>query len=332
MSPPILLTGVTGGLGARVLQDMLQVHKIPAASIIATSRSEANRERYESLGLQFRVADYARLETLQAAFEGVGDLLFMSSSERDTPKRNAEHTNVVDAAKTMEVKMVWYVSLSLGGFGNASQVGFQQAHYVTEAMLRDSGLKFVSLRAGSYADAFPLFLNWYPSSTAVLMPLTEPPVHEGRAAWSSRDELGEGMAMLLAKGLTSFPSIKPRTDRNIILLTASTAVTPGDLIEAINRGRGTDIRMSFLEPDRWIEACATDDEGGKSPAWFESRLVWLQGLANGDAEATDPALGILLGRTPEAGPVTVERLVRADPGYTWHQNHMAPKGKVGGSG
>ena len=136
MAAPILLTGVTGGLGAKILEDLLHVHKIPASNVIATSRSEANRQRYESQGFQFRVADYARPETLRTAFEGVGDLLFMSSSKRDTPRRMVEHTNVVEAARVIGVKMVWYVSLSLGGYGNHSKVGFQQAHYATEDLLR----------------------------------------------------------------------------------------------------------------------------------------------------------------------------------------------------
>ncbi|KAK3623314.1 hypothetical protein LTR56_021693 [Elasticomyces elasticus] len=324
MTAPILLTGVTGGLGAKILDDLLHIHKYPAANIIATSRSEDNRSRFESQGLQFRVADYTRPETLHAAFEGVGDLLFMSSSERDTPTRIIEHSNVVEAVKAAGVKMVWYVSLALGGFGNHSKIGFMQAHYETEQMLKHSGLKFISLRAGSYADAFPLFLNWYPSSTAVLMPNIYPHVDEGKAAWTSRDELGEGMATLLVKGLSSFPSVKPQTESNIILLSGPTAISPSALLEAINRGLGTNVRMKYLDPEPWVDLQAANDEGGKGAAWFKARLVWLQGLADGDAEAVDPALETLLGRRPEDGPTTVEKLVRAGP-YYWHQNHMGPR-------
>lgn len=136
MSARFLLTGVTGGLGAKILNDMLNVHKVPASDIIATSRTEANRKKYESKGLQFRLADFNRLETLEAAFKDVNNLLFMSSSTRDTPTRNREHTNVVEAAKKMGVKKVWYVSLAFGGFEDTSTIGFQQAHYETENMLK----------------------------------------------------------------------------------------------------------------------------------------------------------------------------------------------------
>jgi hypothetical protein len=182
-------------------------------------------------------------------------------------------------------------------------------------------LDFITLRAGLYADAFPLFLNWYPSSQEVLFPNISPPVTEGKIAFASRDELGEGIATLLAKGVRALPGIKPQTDKNIILLTGPKAESLVDLVEAIDRGRATNTKVKYLEPQQWIGACAKDDEGGKGRAWFEARLVFSQGVCNGDAELVHPALETLLGREPESGTESVERLVQENHGYTWHQNH-----------
>lgn len=136
MSRPLLLTGVTGGLGAKILDDLLQIHNMQPSNIIATSRSESNRSSFQSRGVHFRIADYNQPETLTAAFRDVGDVLFMSSSERDNAKRNLEHGNVIEAAKKTGVQRVWYVSLAFGGFGTGSRIGFQQAHYETEESLR----------------------------------------------------------------------------------------------------------------------------------------------------------------------------------------------------
>ena len=87
--------------------------------------------------MQFRELDFDRPDTLDTALVGVGLLLFVSSSERDTPKRNREHDNVVEAAVKAGVKDVWYVSLAFGGYGDGSKVGFMQAHLRTEEKLRE---------------------------------------------------------------------------------------------------------------------------------------------------------------------------------------------------
>jgi hypothetical protein len=188
-----------------------------------------------------------------------------------------------------------------------------------------SGLAFVNLRAGIYTDAFPLFLNWYPSTQTVYMPRLTPPVSEANIAWTSRAELGEGIAILLVKGLSSFPSITPRTDKNLILLTGTKAEPPNAILDAINRARKTNVSMKILDPDEWIAVSAKDDEGGKGVPWFQSRLIWVQGACNGDAATVDLALATLLGRRPETGPETVAKLLEQDMEYRWHQNHQAKR-------
>ena len=192
----------------------------------------------------------------------------------------------------------------------------------TDIKLIRSGLKFLSLRAGIYTDAFPLYLNWYPSSTKVLLPNTLPPVSEGRIAFTSRDELGEGVATLMAKGIDAFPTIKPKTDKNILLLTSQATNTLEDLVHAISQAKGAETPIEYLEPSEWIAASAKDDVGNKPRAWFEARLVVLEGFNQGEAEVVDDSLATLLGRTPETGFDGVQRLLREDGGFTWHQNHM----------
>jgi hypothetical protein len=193
---------------------------------------------------------------------------------------------------------------------------------LTIVFLARSGLKFLSLRAGVYTDAFPLYLNWYPSSEKVFFPITEPPVSEGRVAFTSRDELSEGIAALMAKGLDAFPSIKPKTDKNILLLTSQATSTLPDLARAISQARGTELPTEYLKADEWITESTRDDVGRKPNAWFEARLVVVEGFNRGDAEVVDDTLATLLGRAPENGFDGVLRLLKSDAGFTWHQNHM----------
>jgi len=57
-----------------------------------------------------------------------------SCSERDTPKRDREHDDIVDAAIEAGVE-TWYVNLAFGGWGDGSKVDFMQAHLRTEERL-----------------------------------------------------------------------------------------------------------------------------------------------------------------------------------------------------
>src|SRR5919205_1269322 len=68
----IAVTGATGQLGGLVVEALLR------------------------RGVQVRVADYSRPETLGAAFEGAGRVLLVSGNE--VGSRVAQHENVVRAA------------------------------------------------------------------------------------------------------------------------------------------------------------------------------------------------------------------------------------------
>lgn len=57
-----------------------------------------------------------------------------------------------------------------------------------------SGVTYTNIRMGVYADAFPCFLNWYPSTEKLYLP------SDGKTAYASRQELGEATANLMVKG------------------------------------------------------------------------------------------------------------------------------------
>lgn len=132
---PYLLTGVTGGIGSKFLDQMLTKLNVPASSIIVTARSNDHRARFESQGLGFRILDYDRPETIRAALTGIREFFFVSASEFDNDKRKVMHQNVVNAAKAASVTRTWYVSLAFGGFDVNEVVSVQAVHNWTEEML-----------------------------------------------------------------------------------------------------------------------------------------------------------------------------------------------------
>ena len=97
-----------------------------------------------------RKADYDDPSSLDAALEGAGDLLFISSPEFEMARRMSQHEHVIEAAKRARVRHVAYTSFL--GAQNEQPGGFN-AHYLTERALERSGLRCTFLRHPFYTDS-----------------------------------------------------------------------------------------------------------------------------------------------------------------------------------
>jgi NAD(P)H dehydrogenase (quinone) len=99
--------------------------------------------------VQTREADYEKTETLQQALKGIDTLLLISGSE--VGKRAAQHTNVIEAAKSNGVKWIVYTSLL---HADTSTLSLATEHLATEAALKKSGIPFTLLRNGWYTENY----------------------------------------------------------------------------------------------------------------------------------------------------------------------------------
>ncbi|KAJ5140187.1 hypothetical protein N7448_003595 [Penicillium atrosanguineum] len=305
MTLKYLITGATGGLGSQVLSYL--VANVPASEYAAASSNEANRKRFEDQGIAFRVVNYDDPQTMETAFEDVENLLFVSTSTFDVEKRRQQHQSFVDAAKKMNVKHTWYTSLAFGGFRSDSRADVQQAHLMTEEMMRQSGINFTSIREGLYTDAFPIFMGWYPSTSTVYLP------SDGLIAFTLRDELGEANARLMIRG---------GYDKKIVLLTAQEPVTFSEIADLINETTGRDVQVKLVSPEEFVQLKSANDEGGKPEAFFRKLLSWYDAIAQGDAGITDPLMTEVLGRQPVLPREAIRGFLRGNRDYEWHQNYV----------
>lgn len=145
--PRLLVTAASGKLGRLVVDRLLET--VPAARIAATVRDRGAGDGLAALGVQIRVADYARPETLDAAFAGIDRALLISSNALG--RRVAQHRNVIEAAKRAGVGLLAYTSLL---HADTSPLGLAEEHRQTEALLRASGVPFVVLRNGWYTENY----------------------------------------------------------------------------------------------------------------------------------------------------------------------------------
>ncbi|GAA5008018.1 NAD(P)H-binding protein [Kitasatospora paranensis] len=143
----IVVTGATGQLGRLVVEGLLA--EIPVGEVAVAVRSAEKAADWAARGVEVRVVDYSRPETLAGAFRAGEKVLLISGSE--VGSRIAQHAAVVDAAAEAGVALLAYTGV-LGG----DEAGFDLAaeHKATEAAILASGLPHVFLRNGWYTENY----------------------------------------------------------------------------------------------------------------------------------------------------------------------------------
>ena len=144
----IAVTGATGHLGRLVVEALLD-KGTPAGDIVAVVRTPAKAADLADKGVEIRQAEYGDRAALESAFAGVDKLLLVSGSE--VGQRVAQHTNVIDAAKTAGVGFVAYTSVL---DAQNSPIGLAVEHRATEDRLTQSGIDFALLRNGWYWENY----------------------------------------------------------------------------------------------------------------------------------------------------------------------------------
>lgn len=143
----IVVTGASGQLGRLVIQGLLE--SVPPGEIVAAVRDPAKVADLAARGVQVRIADYDRPETLAAAFAGAEKLLLISSSA--VGRRIAQHGAAIDAAKAAGVQLIAYTSILRA---DTSPLPLAAEHKATEALLAASGVPYVLLRNGWYTENY----------------------------------------------------------------------------------------------------------------------------------------------------------------------------------
>ncbi|MGW2510903.1 SDR family oxidoreductase [Streptomyces scopuliridis] len=182
----IVVTGATGHLGRLVVESLL-ADGVPADGISVVVRDEEKAAGLVARGVEPRVADYSRPETLTDAFRAGDRVLLISGSE--VGQRVAQHAAVIDAARAAGVAQLAYTGV-LGG----PDADFQLAaeHKATEQLILDSGLPYTFLRNGWYTENY----------TGNLAPVLEhdavvAAAGEGRIASATRADYAAAAAAVL---------------------------------------------------------------------------------------------------------------------------------------
>lgn len=181
----IVVTGATGQLGRLVIDALLST--VPAGSVAAVVRDQEKAADLAERGVELRIADYGKPETLAGAFAAGDRVLLISGSE--VGQRVAQHTAVIAAAKAAGVAQLAYTGV-LGG----PEADFLLAdeHKATERAILDSGLPYTFLRNGWYTENYTANLAPVLAHGAVVSN-----AGEGRIASATRADYAAAAAAVL---------------------------------------------------------------------------------------------------------------------------------------
>ena len=266
-SPTLFVTGAAGHLGQLVIDVLLET--TPASAIVAGVRDPAKQAAVaiRDKGVEVRIADYARPETLASALAGVDRLILISGTELG--QRTAQHHNVIAAAKDAGVSLIAYTSVL---HADTSQLVLAEEHRETEAVLAASGVPFVLLRNGQYTEIYtwrlPLALKHGTFIGAA---------GEGRVSSAARADYARAAAAVLTSGNHAGRTYELAGDASFTLaeLVAVVAKASGKLMVYENM-TAEDFRSAAMKagvPEMFASMLSEIDASIAKGALFEPRRV-----------------------------------------------------------
>jgi NAD(P)H dehydrogenase (quinone) len=272
----IAVTGATGHVG-RLLAEELARRGEPMRLLV---RDPARAPQLP--GAEVVHADYGDPASVAAAL-GDGDRVFMVSLHEGPERRVPLHRSFVEAATAAGVAQIVYLS-----FLNAGPDAIfihARSHGATEAMLRESGVAWTSIRNGMYADHIA---GWFdPDGVA------REPVGGARISFSYRPELAEAIAIVLTE---------PGHEEKVYDVTTPEAVTLGELAEIATEVTGAEYRYEPAPLEDWVARWKALGRDG----WeLDSGLTSFQAHVAGELDVVSDDFRRLTGRDP----LTIRELI-----------------------
>ncbi|MER5219185.1 NAD(P)H-binding protein [Streptomyces flaveus] len=187
-----LITGASGGLAQTAAELLLE--SVPADQVILTTRAPAKLQSFADRGAHVRYADFSVPDSIETAFTGAERMLLVSTAQ--VGSRIGFHRNAIEAARRAGVQYLAYTSIVGAGIEENDAVVCTE-HRATEAMLRESGLRWNALRDAQYAQAVAYFI----APGAVAMGGMVGAWGEGTVGFVSRDDCAAtAVGALLGRG------------------------------------------------------------------------------------------------------------------------------------
>lgn len=284
----IVITGATGHYGRRVVEGLLT--RIPAPEIGISVRDPEKAANLAARKVLVHKASFAEPASLAKAFDGAEQVLLVSANVLGDEALRL-HGNAIQAAKEAGVKRILYTSHQAASL--TSKVPFARDHAKTEELLKASGVPFVSLRNGFYAESSLYQLGGMQETAKLALP------KDGPVSWTVRDDLAEAAVAALTD-----PGV---FDGITAPLTASRTYTFTDVARIASDALGREIVRETVSDDSYRQGAL---HRGFPEPMVGMLISMFEAIRDGEFDVVDPTLERVLTRRPtELEQVLAEFLV-----------------------
>lgn len=274
----ILVTGATGQLGSKIVENLLT--QIPANEIAVLVRNEEKAKELKEKGVQIRVGDYHDYNSLVAGFKDIKKLILISSN--DFNDRIGQHKKAVDAAKQAGVAHIIYTGVSMNDIKTSPLKNFLSDHYETEEYIKENGFTYTMMQHSLYSDVIPMFLGEHVLDTGVFFP-----TGEGRVAFASRNDLAEAIAKVSVSDTYKNQTLPMTNIENYSFI---------DVANILSELSGKEVSYVSPTPDVYEE---TLKGFGLPEPIIQMSLGFAAGIKNNDFNTVFSNLEKILGRKPQ---------------------------------
>lgn len=272
----IVVTGATGHYGRKVVEGLAS--RVSASSLGVSVRDPEKAADLAGKGIRVEKASFAEPATLAAAFDGAEQVLLVSANVLGGEAIRL-HGNAIQAAKDAGVKRILYTSHQAAN--PMSKVAFARDHASTEELLKASGVDFVSLRNGFYAESSLYQFGGMQATGKLALP------NDGHVSWTLRNDLAEAAVAALMDTNLLHGVTAP--------LTASRTYTFAEITRQASNILSREILFEPVSEETYRQAAL---QRGFPETMVSMLLSMFKAIHDGEFDVVNPTLQQLLMRKP----------------------------------
>lgn len=273
----IAITGASGQLGTSTVNFLLE--RVKPGEIVAISRDPSKLAAVAKKGVQVRAGDFAKPETLAAAFAGIDKLLIIPTSDMEPGKRSQQHLAAVKAAAAAGVKHAVYISM-VGVYPHSHDI--VSSHFATEQALIASGMPWTFIRMNLFAE------NFLRSAAQVIASGVYATASSVPVAYVVRDDIARLAAAVLATAGHEYMTYHA---------TGPVAATPAEIAETLTRVVGKPIKAVEITDEQFRKGAAA---AGMPGIYIDALAALGEATRKGVFDLVSGDIGLIAGKKAES--------------------------------